>query len=154
MVHTSEPIFAHHPFFAGLDGQHWSALSACARPARFAESEFLIHEGEVADLFYLILSGDIALTSDIPGRGQVIVQTLDGGDILGWSWLFAPYRWHLSAKALTETSAVTFYAGCLRNYMEKNPEVGYRFMRQFAQIAVDRLQASRLQLLDIYQMPA
>ena len=41
-------------------------------------------------------------------------MTLHDEDVLGWSWLFPPYRWHLDARALAPVRALGFDGACLR----------------------------------------
>jgi CRP/FNR family transcriptional regulator, cyclic AMP receptor protein len=70
--------------------------------------------------------------------------------VLGWSWLFPPYRWHFDASASAETSAVVLDGACLRGKCEDDASLGYRLMKRFAQLIQQRLQETRLQLLDVY----
>ncbi len=74
----------------------------------------------------------------------------DGGDILGWSWLFPPYRWSVEARAVQQVRAIKLDGECLRGKCELDPAMGYELMKRFSQIMLQRLEAARLQLLDIY----
>jgi hypothetical protein len=88
-----------------------------------------------------------------PPRQPIIVATLAEGDILGWSWLFPPFVWKFHAHATKETRAIALDGKCLRTKCEQNHDLGYEFLRRFSQIVVKRLEATRLQLLDIYAAP-
>ena len=37
-----------------------------------------------------------------PARGAVVIETIETGEVVGWSWLFPPYRWHFDARALDD----------------------------------------------------
>ena len=51
---------------------------------------------------------------------------------------------------MKDTSAIAFDALCLRAKCDADHELGYQLMRRMAALAVSRLQATRLQLLDVY----
>jgi CRP-like cAMP-binding protein len=143
-------ILAGHPLFAGLDTATVELLAGCARNVVLKTGERLFAEGEPADRFWLIRHGRVALEVASPGAGQLIVETLAADDVVGWSWLVAPYRWHFDAVAQEQTRAVVFDVGCVRGKLESDPRLGYDLMSRFLPIVVDRLQATRLRLLDLY----
>lgn len=70
--------------------------------------------------------------------------------MLGWSWLFAPYRWRYGATAVTQTLTVVFDAAAVRRACAEDPDLGYELYRRFIAVVVDRLQATRLRMLDRY----
>ncbi len=139
-----------HPFFSGIAAEQVATISQCAAPVRIPARMFVFREGGEADKFYLIEKGKVALKVFAPERGAITIQTIGAGDVLGWSWLFPPYRWHFDARALEDTSLIAFDGACLRARMDEDHDLGYELMRRFAQIIVQRLQATRLQLLDLY----
>ena len=143
-------ILRQHPFLMGLSEEHMATLIGCASNIRFAEGETVIHEGEVANKFYLIRTGRLALEMDVSGRGGLRIQTTGPGEILGWSWLISPYRWHFSAVAVIDTRAVALDAECLRNKCETDPKLGYEMLKRLAQVMERRIDATRLQLIDMY----
>lgn len=149
-----ETIVAEHPFFQGIDTHYLHQIAANASTARFAAGEFLFREGEEASQFYLLRHGKVSLETYIPGPGDVTIQTLDAGQVLGWSWLFPPYRWHFSARAIELTRAVALDGRALRVRCEEDHDLGYELMKRFAQTIIQRLQNTRLQLLDMYRVNA
>ncbi len=141
---------AGHPFLAGFGTGHLVTLAAVARPVDLPAGRRLFSEGGAAERFWLIQSGSIALDIEVPGRGAVLVETLGAGQVLGWSWLEPPYRWHFGAVTRAATRAVEFDAPAVRDLCEADPVFGYRLVRRFIPVLVDRLQASRIRLLDLY----
>jgi hypothetical protein len=85
-----------------------------------------------------------------PGRGSITFQTVGVGEIVGVSWLVPPYRWTYDARALELTRAIAMDAGCLRGKCEQDHDLGYEVMKRFVPVLVERLQATRLQILDVY----
>lgn len=140
-----------HPFWAGINERFLPLLYQCGGRERFAANREIFREGRKANRFYLIHQGRVALEVFVPGRGVKTIQTLDAGDALGWSWLFPPYRWHFTARSLEEdTEAITFDATPLRSGAKKDHELGYELASRVAKIMSERLQATRMQLLDFY----
>ena len=150
MPQTLEPLLRGHKFFAGLDPAHLSLLAGCAANEVFPADSFLFREGDPARTFYLIREGKLALEIAAPGRGALVVQTLGEGEVAGFSWLIEPHRWEFDGRAVERVHAVRMDGTCLRGKCEEDPRLGYDLMRRFAALTTNRLQATRLQLLDVY----
>ncbi len=143
-------IMRQHPFLAGLQDEHMKTVIGCASNVRFVEGAHMIHEGQIANTFYMIRSGRVALEIGAPGRENLRIQTVGPGEILGWSWLISPYRWHFSGITVLETRAIALDGECLRNKCEKDPVFGYEMLKRLSLVMERRLEATRLQLLDLY----
>jgi CRP-like cAMP-binding protein len=98
----------------------------------------------------MIRQGKVAIQIQAAERGPITVQTLGEGDVLGWSWLIPPYRWRFDARATELTRAIALDGKCLRTKSEEDHNLGYELLRRFSSIIVQRLEAARLQLLDVY----
>ncbi len=149
-MQTIEQLLGETPALASLSGEHRVVIAGCGRNAVFAAGDYLLREGEPEDVFYVIRDGTVAIETFVPQRGAVTVQSLHDGDLLGWSWLVAPYRAAFDSRALTTTHTIAFDATCLRGKCERDPALGYDLLKLFAAIIVQRLQHTRLQLLDVY----
>ncbi len=150
MIETLERLIAEHPFFHGMAEQHLQFVAGCAKNVRFEEGEVIFREGDEANQFYFIREGMIAVELMVPSRGFTTVQTLAEGEMLGWSWLLPPYRWQFGARASKLTRALAFDGKCLRNKCEEDHDLGYEILKRFTHIISERLDATRLQLLDLY----
>lgn len=147
---TLEPLLRGHRFFAGLAPEYLAQLTGCAANITFPGGTFLFREGEPADSFYLIRTGTVTLEISAPGRGPVTIQTLAEGDVAGFSWLLRPHHWEFDGRAVDRVLAIQMDGECLRGKCRRDPGLGYELMRRFSGLAVARLQATRLQLLDVY----
>ena len=116
----------------------------------FRAGEYLMREGDSADAFYVVRSGAVALQTSVPQRGALTIETLQQGDLIGWSWLFPPYTTAFDARALEATHTLVFDGACLRAKFDADPALGYALLRLFARVVVQRLQNARFQLLDVY----
>jgi len=150
MPETLERIIVDHPFFGNMASEHIELITECAKNVRFEPGHMIFREGDEAHEFYCIREGLIAVGFIASHRGFTTIQTVGEGDVLGWSWLVAPYRWHFAAQTRQTTHALAFDAKCLRAKCEENHNLGYELLKRFAHIVTDRLDATRLQLLDLY----
>jgi len=149
-MQTIEELLSSHPFFAGLDADAMRLLAGCASNVHFAEGELIFGEGEAADRFYVIRHGRAALQLHSPARGPLLIDTMDEGDVLGWSWLIPPYRYFCDAQAVTPVSATALDGACLRGKCEATPELGYQLLKRVSAVMYQRLQSTRIRLLDLY----
>jgi len=149
MEATPDDISA-HPFWIGLNVAQLPHLQKAAAIVRFPAGTSLFHEGEQARYSFLIRRGQIALETGVPGKGRVTIQTVGEGDPLGFSWLFPPYEWHFNARTLEEVELMQFDAEVLRQLAQKEPEFGRELALRVGQVILERLQATRLQLMDVY----
>ncbi|MDB6109394.1 MAG: cyclic nucleotide-binding protein [Pedosphaera sp.] len=152
---ASQPIQAlasEHPFLAGMSAHQLRILSDCAMQSHFEPNELIFRAGDPADRFYLINRGKVALETQTD-RGRTLIQTIGAGDVLGWSWLFPPYFWHFDVRALEPTDAIFIYGSMLREECEADHDLGYELTRRMAKVMLQRLQATRRQLLELPGMP-
>jgi CRP-like cAMP-binding protein len=149
-VRSLEDVLGGVPFFSGLSTEALAAVAGCAGNVHFPAGEQLFRQGDPADSFYVVRHGSVSLETFVPARGQVMIETIEPGEVIGWSWLFPPYRWHFDARALTAVSATGFDGACLRGKCDADPALGYDLMSRFAQVLIERLQWTRLRLLDLY----
>lgn len=147
---TLAPIIKQHSFFSGFDDKTIDFVTACAKNVRFDEGTVMARQGDPADDFFLIREGRIAVTFPAPQGGGMTIQTIDEDDIAGWSWLMPPYEWQFDLIAVRPVRALAFDGKCLREKCEKDTALGYELMKRLSRVMVSRLQATRIQLLDLY----
>jgi CRP/FNR family transcriptional regulator, cyclic AMP receptor protein len=149
-LQTIEDVLHGVALFDGMPRDELAVVAGCGSHVRFAAGEMLFREGEPADTFYVLRHGSVALETFVPARGPVAIETIEAGDVVGWSWLFPPYRWHFDARALSVVRATAFDGACLRGKCAGDPALGYDLMSRFAQVLMERLRWTRLRLLDVY----
>jgi len=142
-------ILREHPFLEGFKPEHVEKMAGMAREVQFSRDQMIFQEGEQSDLFYLLLSGRVALEVSAPGR-IVRIQTLGEGDELGWSSLLEEESKRFQARSLEPGRALAFLGTQLRQACEEDCAFGYALERQIIKVISSRLQATRLQLLDLY----
>jgi CRP/FNR family transcriptional regulator, cyclic AMP receptor protein len=142
-----------HPFLAGMNHAQLTLLTDCAVARHFDTGQTILCQGEFANGFYLIETGKVALESEA-GLGQsIVIQTIGAGDLLGWSWMFPPYVWQFTARAIEPATVLFFYAAILRENCEKDHSLGYELLKRMSAVMVTRLQAAHDQMLSLYSNP-
>ncbi|MEU9509674.1 cyclic nucleotide-binding domain-containing protein [Micromonospora sp. NPDC048170] len=150
---TTLDVLRAHPFLAGLPEPWLPRLAGHARPVVWHPGHRLFRAGRPAERFWLVRTGRVALDFEVPGRGDVEIETIGPGGVLGWSWLFPPYRWQFGAVAVQRSTAVEFTAEGVRRLMESDDALGRQLTTRFMSVVVDRLHAARGRLLDLYGYP-
>jgi CRP/FNR family transcriptional regulator, cyclic AMP receptor protein len=153
MTRALDAVVLEAPVFADLAPAHAAQLAGCAQTAGWDDGEMLFREGDAADAFYVVRRGRVALELFIPNRGPLTIETIEPGEVVGWSWLFTPYRWHFDGRAVGAVRAIAVDGACLRGKCDDDPALGYELMRRFSQVMLERLQATRLRLADLYGNP-
>jgi CRP/FNR family transcriptional regulator, cyclic AMP receptor protein len=141
-----DALVAHHPFFIGLKPEHIRLLADCAMATNFERNQIIFRAGEMANRFYLIEQGHVNLEAGDEEQ-PVVIDRIGAGDLLGWSWIFPPYRWHFAARATEPTGAIFFYGTILREYCERDPALGYELFKRMSEIMMKRLQRARGELI-------
>jgi CRP/FNR family transcriptional regulator, cyclic AMP receptor protein len=148
-----EQILREQPFFADFPAEQSSLVAGCARNHRFEAGQYLFREGEPADEFFLIRQGRVAIEIVAPGQSPIVFSTLGVGDIAGATWIVPPYRWIFDARAIELTRALGIDAACLRGKCEADHDLGYEMTKRFLTVLGRQLQATTLQILDVYGKP-
>ena len=149
MPQTLEHVLSRHGFFDGIDAEYLALIAGCASNVVLRRRRVPLPRGGPAETFYLVREGAIALEIAAPGR-VLTVQTVGAGEMAGFSWLISPHRWEFDGRAVGRVHALELDGTCLRAKCDADPRLGYDLMQRFARLATRRLQATRLQLLDVY----
>ena len=143
MIHKTQLL-------SNLPAQHTERLMRTAREVSFPAGTRIFKEGHRAHHFWILRTGSVALDSHVPGRSAPVVETLGNGELLGWSWLFRPYQWHLGARAVSDVTAYEFDAVVVRALLKDDPVLDAAVTRYVAEVVSQRLKATRMRLLHLY----
>jgi len=152
VTRSLEQVIADHPFVVGLPEGTPELIARCARWATFPTGEFLLGEGEEADTLHLVEQGRVAVEIHMPSRENVVIETVDAGHVVGLSWMAPPFRWHFDVRALTPVSTVAVDRDELRTQLGRHPDIGYALLDRLNSVLLERLQATRVRLLDLYRL--
>lgn len=139
-----------HPFFHDFPPEVVEQLLPLATVREYEANARLCREGDIADKFFLILGGSVAIELHAPHAGKRRIQTLGPGDAIGWSWIVPPHRWQFDVRSIEPVRVAEFEAGRLRELCEQNHTIGYYVCKRLLEVLARRLAGTRLQLLDLY----
>jgi len=154
MIEVTADALAVHPFLHGLSRDHLAVLADAADDVTFPAQRRLFEDGGSATRFWLLQSGHVVLDLHVPGRGRMKIETIGMGELLGWSWLFPPYRWAFGAVTASPVEAFEFDARAVRACCESDPVLGYELTTRLAHVVAKRLQATRVRLITASSQPA
>lgn len=154
MIEVTAEALSGHPFLHGMPRDHLAVLAEAARDVTFPARHRLFEDGGSASRFWLIQSGHVTLDLHVPGQGRMRIETIGMGELLGWSWLFPPYRWSFGAVAARQTEAFEFDARAVRACCQADPTLGYGLTQRLARVLAKRLQATRVRLITASSLSA
>ena len=154
MIEITAEALATHPFLHGMSRDHLAVLAEAATDVTFPARHRIFEDGGSASRFWLVQSGCVALDLHVPGQGRMKIDTIGMGELLGWSWLFPPYRWAFGAAAARRVEAFEFDARAVRACCETDPVLGYQLTQRLARVLARRLQATRVRLITASSLPA
>ena len=147
MIEVNAAALAAHPFLHGMSADQLAMLAEAARDVSFPARYRLFEDGGNATKFWLIQSGHVSLDLHVPGEGPVVIETIGMGELLGWSWLFPPYKWAFGAVAATAVEAFEFDAPSVRELCAADPALGYELNQRITRVLAKRLQATRIRMI-------
>ena len=147
MIEVNAAALAAHPFLHGMSADQLGLLADAARDVSFPARYRLFEDGGYATRFWLIQAGHVSLDLHVPGEGPVVIESIGMGELLGWSWLFPPYKWAFGAVAASAVEAFEFDAPTVRDLCAADPGLGYEFNQRVTRVLAKRLQATRIRLI-------
>lgn len=130
-----------------LDPQQLRKLISLAEERQYGAGQIIFPSGVASPFLHVIVSGNVTLEA-ASGDQSDEVQTLDGGDAMGWSALTGQGLTHFQARALTPVTTIAFPGAQLRAACENDPALGYALMKRLVELASERLDTMRLKLAE------
>jgi len=138
-----------HPFTQGLKPEHCATLASLGSRASYAKDDIIFAEGDLRHEFFLLLEGRVAL--EMLAQGMPLrVHTLEAGDELGWSSVLSGRGKFYQARALEPVEVIRFDGNELLERCRADNSFGYKIMHRLVGVVSERLQAARMQVLDMY----
>lgn len=136
-------------FFVGLDEKALAAIAGFTRTATFEANETVYERDADAPFVFEVLKGRVRQGFEVMPGSMVWFQTSEPGDLVGFDALIPPRVHNMKAVASEKTELVQFDADSLLGYLEANPDFGFIFMERLAQMLLQRLDNTRLQVIHL-----
>jgi CRP/FNR family transcriptional regulator, cyclic AMP receptor protein len=140
-----------HPFVRGLGTDYADRLADCAKEYAVPAGAFLWHQGDAANRVFFISSGIVAVGISLPRNDSFQIEVIGAGEVLGCSSVDSSHRWNFDARAITDVRGFSIDGSVIRDLCDNDGEFGYTFVHGLLQVAMRRLDAARLRILDLYQ---
>jgi CRP-like cAMP-binding protein len=141
------------PLMREFTPAQFEQLMRIADMVEFEPDEVIHREGDEANKLYLVVRGHVAI--ELAGRKEVLrVETVGPGGEFGWSSMLQGAGRYFQTRALDGVQALAFDAADLKQMCEDDPRFGYALMTRLLAVVADRLQATRLQIVDMHWTPA
>ncbi len=143
----SPEILRRYPYFAGIDENSLRQLAMITDEKRnIPAGTQLFAAGDPAKTLSIILSGEVNIQY-LLGNGEMrTVDTLVGGDVLGFSAMLRPYKYTGFATATQPTDLALIDGSKLRELCQQDPRLGYQLALEVAALLAHRLEVARVQL--------
>jgi len=143
-------MLADSDIFEGLADEWLIKVGELSRLEDFEEKSYLFVEGGQPRDMYIIQNGrvnmDVSL-SPTPAVGyQVTVDTLGKGQTCGWSSVLGSHVYTMTAMCTEPVKVIAINGSQLRHFLDENPEVGYKVMKNMAHVVVGRLRNMKMRL--------
>jgi len=139
-----------HKFLAGVPADDVETIAAAARIIDLQAGVTLFREGEPSEEVYLVEQGNVALEICAPGVGCKRIMTVGDDELLGWSPLLGVSALTATARTIGASRVIAINAEKLLAICDEHPRVGFMFMQRIARALARRLNATRLQLMDVF----
>lgn len=140
-------------FFKGLESGDLDFLANNATLRSLKENEVLFRHGKRADSFFLVTKGQISLEVAAIEGPPLVLQAMVPGNIIGWSWLIAPYEWHFQARAEEESEVIQFDGDAIFKRCEDDADFGYELLKRFSGLMSERLSFARRKMMEEWNPP-
>lgn len=150
MTEAVHELVSGHAFVAGFPAGAIELLVLQAEHVAFEPGSLLLREGDRAAVAYLITQGLVAIEVYVPNQAPIVIETIGAGHVVGLSWAAPPFRSHFDARAVDDVEAVAVDTEALRATLDEHPDLGYLVLDRLASVMLERLQATRVRLLDLY----
>lgn len=138
-------------FTAGLSADQLDRLAEASTPVVWDAGKVVYSEGDTDANLYLVEAGRVAIEISVPSLGKMTTLTVEPGEVFGWSSLFYRRPKTAAAKAVLPTTALALDSGRLLALCDADPVLGYAITRRLLEVVSERLKATRMQMMDVFQ---
>jgi len=138
------------PWFIDFNSRQLERLAAITAIQELEIGTVIFNEGDRVDNVYIILDGQVAVDSAVPGHEPVRIIQAEPLDIIGWSKMTPVIRQRVATTiALKHSRLLVINGDELTGLCEQDPHIGYVVMKRIANVVATNMLTTKLQLLDL-----
>lgn len=135
--------------FQCLRAEQLTLLARLSGPVRFSKGNTIFAEGEAANEFYVLVSGEVVIRFQPYDGGQLDLATLHSGDVFGWSAALGRVLYTSSAICLNDVLALSIQGDDLRKLKHTDPELWSWLFEHLAHIVDSRIEGRHTQIAQV-----
>lgn len=148
----SPELLRRHTFFSPFNDRQLKALAMISEEENLGPGQTVLHEGHPADYLFFLLDGSVDLYVEAGEKAgpkpakDFSVGEVNPGEPFGLSALTEPYIYTTTARVSKPSRVIRVDAPALRDLCVQDLTLAYPLIRQIASAALQRLNATRVQL--------
>ena len=137
--------------FHDLTIDELALIEAISQEEHINQGTIIFREGAVGDKFYIIVSGAIKISQQIPGMGEEALAILKSGEYFGEMSLIDNATRSASAIAETDTILQTITKADFEDLLFSYKEIAYKLLWIFCRTLSSHLRNMNRKLTDLFQ---
>lgn len=138
--------------FKGLTGDQISQLMKVTKSETFKAGEVIFREGEKGDRLYIVVSGSVRISKQIPGSGEEALAVLKPGDFFGEMSLIDDVERSADAIANETSTLLSIDRNSFESVLFLNKELAYTILWNFVRTLSKRLRETNEKLRALLAM--
>jgi CRP/FNR family transcriptional regulator len=152
MVKVSD--FNKFDMFSVFSDDQLAELSKITEKKSFKKGAQIYQEGDRANQIYLVTKGLVSMNKIAPGeKVGISFEKRERGDLFGTACFMKPQEYTLNAVSMQPTEVMSIDGDKLFELFQKDPDLGYKFMKEVAKIYFERYKIAKRQIHAMVKAP-
>ena len=141
-------------FFSVFSEEQLEELSKITEKRIYEKGALVYQRGYAADRIYVVTKGLISLNRIEPGEKiGISFEKREQGELFGTACFMEPQEYTLTAVCMSDSEVMALDADKLLEICKRDPELGYKFLKEVAQIYFERYKVAKRQVHDMVKTP-
>jgi len=128
--------------FKDLDDTEIMQVAEVCKEEKFVSGEYIFHEGEHGNRLYLIVTGEVRISRDVPGSGEEALAVLKPGALFGEMAVFDRSERSTHAISNGGTVVLTISRADFEMMLDFNRELAHKVLWSCVRLLSSRLRST------------
>lgn len=128
--------------FKDLDESELAAVAEVCKEEKYESGAYVFREGEAGNRLYVIVSGEVRISRDVPGSGEEALAVLKPGALFGEMSVFDRSERSTDAISNGGTKVLTISRSDFELLLDFNREIAYKVLWSCTRLLSGRLRAT------------